>query len=478
MDTVKSFMRGETPMKTGDMKKEQLLKEREKRLKQIARLKQSAAGYKNALALLQQERDTARQYLDFAGVIIVVIDSAQKVVLINNRGAEILGYRRKDIIGKNWFDTFVPERMRDSVKKVFTRLITGKIKSGEYYENAVLTKNGGEKIIAWHNSLLKDKTGRVYATLSSGDDVTERKQMYDTLKGNEERFRTIVENIDVGIYRIGIYKNKDGPYGRLIQANQALAQMLGYTSVNEFLKASILDHYQDPEERKRFIKDLLSSGSVKDRELHLLKCNGASLWAAITGNAQYDESGTIKWIDGIIEDISDRKMMEEELRALSLIDELTDLYNRRGFLTLAEQQLRIADRSKRQQSLLFADLDNLKWINDTLGHKEGDQALIDTAHILRETFRKSDIIARIGGDEFVLLAIDTPSTYTKLLSSRLQQAVHAHNQAANRPFTLSISLGITHYHPGQSRSVDELIAEADELMYQQKAQKQNRGKGK
>ena len=102
---------------------------------------------------------------------------------------------------------------------------------------------------------------------------------------------------------------------------------------------------------------------------------------------------------GLSTDNTERKWAEEKLREMSLMDDLTGLYNRRGFLTLATQQLKIAHRLKQGLALFYLDLDRMKWINDTLGHREGDRALIDTASILRNTFRASDIVARIGGDE-------------------------------------------------------------------------------
>ena len=101
-----------------------------------------------------------------------------------------------------------------------------------------------------------------------------------------------------------------------------------------------------------------------------------------------------------------REKLEEELLSLSITDPLTGLHNRRGFLSLAEQQLKLSDRNKRGMQLYFADLDGLKWINDTLGHEEGDKALIEAATVFKETFRTSDIIARLGGDEYAALAID------------------------------------------------------------------------
>src|SRR6185369_5039973 len=114
--------------------------------------------------------------------------------------------------------------------------------------------------------------------------------------------------------------------------------------------------------------------------------------------------GEITHFVAILEDITDRKHAEEKLRELSVSDELTGLANRRGFMLLAEQQIKLAQRTGKGLVLVFADLDRLKWINDTLGHAEGDRAIQDTALILRNSFRTSDIVARLGGDEFVALS--------------------------------------------------------------------------
>ena len=157
-----------------------------------------------------------------------------------------------------------------------------------------------------------------------------------------------------------------------------------------------------------------------------------------------------------------------ELRNQALVDELTGLYNRRGFMLLAQQQLKLADRTKMGMLLLFADLDNLKWINDTLGHRKGDLALIETARILKETFREPDIIARIGGDEFGVLAIEGRKGSAEMLISRLQERLDTHNAKRKHRYKLSLSMGIERYDPECPCSIDELLAMADSLMYEQK----------
>ena len=124
----------------------------------------------------RKEKERAERYLDVAGVIIRVLDRAGNVILINRKGREILGYEEKEIVGKNWFDVFVPERSRNETRAVFNGLLNGEIERAEYYENPVLTRSGAERLIAWYNSLIRDDAGQVIATLSSGEDITDRKK--------------------------------------------------------------------------------------------------------------------------------------------------------------------------------------------------------------------------------------------------------------------------------------------------------------
>ncbi|MGB8227178.1 MAG: PAS domain S-box protein [Sedimentisphaerales bacterium] len=141
---------------------------------------------KQARIKLQKQRDRAQQYLDVAGVMLLVIDQDGKVSLINKKGCEILGYRENEIIGKDWFDTFIPERIREQIKAVEKRIKTGETKELEYCENPVLTKNGEERLIAWHNTILCDEDKKTVKSLCSGEDITERKKTEEKLKKTME----------------------------------------------------------------------------------------------------------------------------------------------------------------------------------------------------------------------------------------------------------------------------------------------------
>jgi diguanylate cyclase (GGDEF)-like protein len=170
-------------------------------------------------------------------------------------------------------------------------------------------------------------------------------------------------------------------------------------------------------------------------------------------------------------DISEVYLAEVRLLYLSNTVELSGLFHRGGFFAVGGQQLKISARTEKGMSLLSADLDGLKKINDTFGHQEGDRALVVTAGIFRECFRNVDIIARIGGDEFVVLLIEPAHDKLEMYTSRLYKKLELHNMRFERSYTLSISIGAAHYDPGSPCSIDDLIAGADRLMYEQKRNK-------
>jgi diguanylate cyclase (GGDEF)-like protein len=162
------------------------------------------------------------------------------------------------------------------------------------------------------------------------------------------------------------------------------------------------------------------------------------------------------------------KESEEQFRALSLQDELTKLHNRRGFDFLAEQQFKIASRTKEELLLLFADVDKMKWINDNLGHKKGDEALIETANILRKHIRKADILGRFGGDEFVALIHNSSEAFPEILMQRIEESLSNYNEGKEHDFRLSLSLGFARSAPESPCSLEELLVQADANMYQNK----------
>ena len=176
--------------------------------------------------------------------------------------------------------------------------------------------------------------------------------------------------------------------------------------------------------------------------------------------------------------IAERKVAEEALRNLSLTDQLTGLYNYRGFLNLAEHHARTARRSKHPSLLIYADMDGLKEINDTLGHRAGSTAIAAVGQILRSTFRDCDIIARLGGDEFAVLITNLPELGTASVLERLRTNLRAYNEASKHEFTIALSIGAVEIDHKDAWSIEDQMARADEFMYREKRRKKSHEKAK
>jgi diguanylate cyclase (GGDEF)-like protein/PAS domain S-box-containing protein len=284
----------------------------------------------------------------------------------------------------------------------------------------------------------------------------------EILRKSEERYRSLVESTEDSIYLV----NRKYCY---MFMNQRHLARLG-SSAKEFIGQPYSDFHSE-EETKEFTAavDLVIATGKSMQQEH--RSRRDSLYFLRTLSPVKEPDGTVSAVTVVSKQFTERKEMEKELRKLSLTDELTNLYNRRGFMTLAEQQIKMASRLDRELLLISADLDDLKVINDTFGHQEGDRALIDVAVILKETFRSSDIIARIGGDEFTALQMKNPENNITVISDRLQEAITRHNEGTDRSYTLSISVGTEIYDPQEPKTLDQLMAEADKKMYEQKKAK-------
>lgn len=160
-------------------------------------------------------------------------------------------------------------------------------------------------------------------------------------------------------------------------------------------------------------------------------------------------------------------MLQAEFGNLALTDELTGLYNRRGFMALAERQLKVGRRSGRGMLLFVMDVDRLKQINDSFGHFEGDRALKRAADALEETFRDSDVAARLGGDEFAVLAIEASGHSEAIIKTRLFERLKS-IKAEQPSYDISLSLGVARFDPSNRTSIGELMVNADQAMYEQK----------
>jgi two-component system cell cycle sensor histidine kinase/response regulator CckA len=182
-------------------------------------------GRKRAEEALRAERDRAQRYLDIAGVILAGLTPDQTIVLINRKGCDLLGYTQEELLGQNWFDLVVPERERDKVKAVFAGLMQGELEPLEDVENLVVTRSGEQRVVAWHNTLVRDAAGAIAGTLSSGQDITDRKRAEEALRESEDRYRNLFEQSGDCILLLEL---RDGP-PLILDANQAALRACGYS---------------------------------------------------------------------------------------------------------------------------------------------------------------------------------------------------------------------------------------------------------
>jgi len=297
----------------------------------------------------------------------------------------------------------------------------------------------------------------------------------------EGRYKALVEQLPVGVYRTT-------PEGLIVEANAALARILGFRRPRDLFSCNVKDFYLRGYDRARHLARL-SSRPMAFQEFELRKAGGGRLWARDYCRAVRGPDGRIVNYDGILVDITDRKTAErkleqavrklrltnDKLESQSLSDHLTGLNNRRGFFTFGLQQMKIAKRLKKDNFLVFLDIDYLKEVNDTHGHAVGDLLLQGVATILRTTLRESDVIGRIGGDEFAILAMRSKGLAERALLARIEQGVRVYRIKSYPRLRLSVSMGLVRINPQKYQQLDDFLAHADFLMYQEKRNKERQG---
>ncbi|MBJ6727225.1 diguanylate cyclase [Geomesophilobacter sediminis] len=328
---------------------------------------------------------------------------------------------------------------------------------------------GSRKLSGTVAALQESETALRNQTVQLEHEVVDRHSAEMALRDSERFLSTIIDTEPECVKMLAAD-------GGLLMMNAAGLAMIEAASLDE-VKGKCVYPLIAEEHRDAFIAAVeeVFQGNQATLEFEVVGLKGRRRWLESRAVPFRNEAGNIVSLLSITSDVTERKRQEEELRELSLVDELTGLTNRRGFMLLARQQMKVADRNRMRLALVFADLDGLKSINDTFGHREGDRAIVDTAVILKSSFRASDIVARVGGDEFVALSLESAPDVVSVISKRLTENLHAHVLDAGGTYQLSFSFGVAVYDPEHPVLLETLLQQGDQLMYRQKRAKRETG---
>jgi len=278
---------------------------------------------------------------------------------------------------------------------------------------------------------------------------------------DHRRNRLLFERVPIGLYR-------STPEGRLLDVNDAMVRLLGYPDRETLLRTNAVRLYVNPEDRHRW-RDLMDrEGVVADFEVQWCRYDGSAVWVRETARTIRDAAGRPAYYEGSVEDITARKRFEAEVTYLAGHDPLTGAYNRRRFQEELQDRIAQARRAQASGALLFLDLDNFKEVNDRLGHRAGDDLLREVVQHIRRTLRETDILGRVGGDEFAILLFPADASQAQAAAERVLEAVREHVVSlAGRPVRLTCSCGISLF-PDHGLTVDEVLSAADTGQYMAK----------
>jgi diguanylate cyclase (GGDEF)-like protein/PAS domain S-box-containing protein len=298
-------------------------------------------------------------------------------------------------------------------------------------------------------------------------------QALEELRLSEERFRTLLLNIPGAIYRCAAKSNWDMEF-----ISDNIETMSGYPA-SDFIASRVrtfasIIHAEDWQAVEQVVDEALGRREPFILEYRIVRADGGVAWVYEKGQGVFGAEGEVLWLDGAIFDITERKLLQEELARQAFYDSLTGLANRALFDDRTRHALAQADRRGHRLAVLLLDLDRFKIINDSLGHQAGDQVLVMVAKRIMASCRLSDTVARLGGDEFaVLLEEDVDEGAAEAVAERLLEILREPFLVEGRKLTVGGSIGIA-LHDGAAASTDDLLRDADAAMYSAKSRGRNR----
>ncbi|MFH1940368.1 MAG: PAS domain S-box protein, partial [bacterium] len=429
-------------------------------------------------------------------------DKDENLIMINPEGAKLFGYNSpKDILGKNisQYLYFAPEDRKKYLKELEKN--KGNLKD---FELTLKKKDGSPLVISDTSNYYYDKEGNIAGVEGIFVDITERKRneqlqqvLYNISKATnspislDELYQSIHKElgtiIDTTNFYIALadYQKDEVYFPYFVDEKDNDAPIINFTKTNSLTVHVIKTGRPiliDYKKRNRMVSQgkITLLGSITDKSIWLgvpLKIGdriiGAMAVQSYTNPNLYHKED-IKLMEFVSEQVAtavERKRMEEELKKLAHYDTLTGAYNRAYGLELLQRQLKLAKRDKSPLLLAYSDLDNLKDINDEFGHEEGDRAMVQVAKLFKSILREVDIITRMGGDEFLVIFLDSSLNEIPIIKKRLSKELNRLNKISEKPYKIGFSTGFSNYDPANPQSMDELIRIADQMMYEEKKSK-------
>lgn len=394
-------------------------------------------------------------------------DASWRMIFVSQGCLVLTGYRPAELVENTavtWEDITHPQERAGVRAHIDAAVLSGQRFSVQY---RIVTKSGLLKWVVERGIAVPDEQG---ALVIEGfiEDVTTQRETLEAREQAELRYRNIFEHASEGIFQTS-------PDGRYLAANSALARIYGYANP-EALIANLDDIgrrlYVRRSQRERFRQLMEQQGEALNFESEVYRQDGSRIWISENAHIVRNSAGETLYYEGTVQDISERRHYQEQLERQANHDMLTGLPNRILLGDRVEQGIARAARLGYYLTVVFIDLDNFKFINDSLGHGAGDELLKKIAARLQHCVRNSDTVARLGGDEFVLLLNDHFRISTVI--SHLQRVLDEIAQPvllSGREFHIGASLGVALY-PGDGEDTASLLKHADVAMYAAK----NRGR--
>jgi diguanylate cyclase (GGDEF)-like protein/PAS domain S-box-containing protein len=416
---------------------------------------------------LREAEERFRGAFEEAPIGIGLVDLDGNWLRVNRKLCEIVGYSEPELLGRTFLDITHPADKGSELESA-RRVLDGEIPAYQL-EKRYVTKNGA---VVWINvsvSLVRDSDDRPLHFIRQIQDITERKRLESALREVEERFRGAFDLAPIGIALVALD-------GRWEKVNDSLCSILGHPRERlEGIREESLTHPDDIGADLQAISEMRtgkrSSYSVEKRYLH---ASGHPVYCSLQMTVIPDENGQPRSLLAQIQDITDQRRHDEQLEYLADHDALTGLRNRRAFARELASHAGLAARYGEAGTILMIDLDQFKFVNDTLGHQAGDELIVRVAHILAERLRDTDVLARLGGDEFAVLLPKTDPTAAKLVAESILERLRTESiPIGGTPRKISASIGIASFADAPGLTGEDVLINADLAMYDAKEDGRN-----